>query len=970
MTSQALIELQITTQAFLAAQLLTLQTTKLQFPAAPVLSAGGLDFAIDHVEFGQSTLLNSTRVPKQVFYTESFYGLISQDVNATRPQISQPVTVVVVSLQDVEANPNGSPQHPIRLNATMLLGLDYNATSVDSEGVPQGALSIMVDSVVLAPPPALPVGVDLTAVQSLLTGFLTSIGGQSLPLNLAGSALKGRVNIINTGMAVSADMQRLAFRQELGEGMEGDPAIWQTFYSGAFDDRLLDSSGADAAMGVFESAPLLEDVLSSTISEGLSESEQKHAGDSVQFHLVTGVSTTYAVNSGVPTLTTQFSGNLDTSLCSAFTQVTVVSALSVNHPNVITSDTNFSWNTDTTACTVVAGALGSVLGLAVNIVFPGASLVFDPIFFAVAGMAAVMVAKNVVTPSLPTSSGCTSVSDTHMVCNNGLSVSNSPLGKLSLNSLEAQDDGISILSDFGPIPVGAPVIAISQDANFAWQPPSISCGRISGNEATDFLRDPQAYVSLGATASVTAQTLAPISLISATVINDPLNVFGPNLAVVGSQAPIQISLSLGYPGDKYFANPYPCEILVQTTGGVRLIEIPPPPALNQEIIEGLAAVIAGEMLFCQKLVDQWWNTFHRYNPQWSVDPWIGDSAVEHGYEVEISGLQPGEKATLVGAGNQVLQTGIASTGTSLRLSAVVTPAGTNEIGILRGEAGATGAQQVQAVGAENVELAVIPSKRGIAVKEQLIVQVAVIRLIEPVESVAAAYIQGSPHAIVVTGNGVLAFDLANPEVPVNRALWTVLGVRGVLAQGQSLLAYGDDGMAWLDGSGVNAQDCDCGCAEQPVFYSMVAARGHLYAATSRGLEVFSPRLRRRTVIPLDGACCVAQTGNTLVVGGKSGLTMFHLNDPSQPERGKHHSAANVANLVVPPGSSSRELLVVFDRGASQLLDFSAHGQPRLAGTLPVVPWYVGSARIQNFLLRRGPDKYSVSVTYLGKSTLA
>jgi hypothetical protein len=676
------------------------------------------------------------------------------------------------------------------------------------------------------------------------------------------------------------------------------------------------------------------------------------------------------VNSGAPTLTTQFSGTLDTPLCSVGTDVTVVSVLSVNQPNVVTSDTNFSWNTDTTACTVLAGALGSVLGLAVNIVFPGASLVFDPIFFAVLGMAGVLVAKSVVTPSLPAINNCTSVSDTHMVCNNALSVANSPLGKLSLNSLEAQDDGISILSDFAPFRVGSPVIAMDESANFEWQPPSISCGRISGNEVTDFRRDTQAYVTLAATASVTAQTLAPIYLISATVINDRLNVFGPQLAVQGSQAPIEMSLSLGYPGDTYFADPYPCQILVQTTGGVRLIEIPAPQPLNQQLIDGLAALIAGQMLFCQKMVDQWWNMFHRYNPKWSVDPWIGDSAVEHGYEVEISGLQAGEKATLVGAGNQVLQTAVATAGTSLRLSAVIAPESANEIGILRGEAGVAGAQQSAAVRSESVALPVIAAKRGIAVKEQLIVQAGVIRLTEPLQSVAAAYRQGSPHAIVVTGSGVQAFDLANPWMPLNRSSWAVPGIRGVLAQGQSLLAYGDDGMAWLDSSGVNAQGCDCGCAEQPVFHNVAAARGHLYAATSRGLEVFSARLRRRVVIPLERVRCVAQTGNTLVVGGKTGLTVFHLEDPSRPEREEHYGAGSVANLVAPPGSSGHQLLVMFEEGPSELLDFGVQGKPQLASTLPVSPWYVGAARVGNFLLRPGSDLSSVVVSYFGKSALS
>jgi hypothetical protein len=274
------------------------------------------------------------------------------------------------------------------------------------------------------------------------------------------------------------------------------------------------------------------------------------------------------------------------------------------------------------------------------------------------------------------------------------------------------------------------------------------------------------------------------------------------------------------------------------------------------------------------------------------------------------------------------------------------------------------------VRSESVALPVIAAKRGIAVKEQLIVQAGVIRLTEPLQSVAAAYRQGSPHAIVVTGSGVQAFDLANPWMPLNRSSWAVPGIRGVLAQGQSLLAYGDDGMAWLDSSGVNAQGCDCGCAEQPVFHNVAAARGHLYAATSRGLEVFSARLRRRVVIPLERVRCVAQTGNTLVVGGKTGLTVFHLEDPSRPEREEHYGAGSVANLVAPPGSSGHQLLVMFEEGPSELLDFGVQGKPQLASTLPVSPWYVGAARVGNFLLRPGSDLSSVVVSYFGKSALS
>lgn len=170
MTLQPLVELQIQTPVFLAAQLLNLQTQDLSFPAP--FAEGGSLFVVDHVEFGQNSLLNTTPSQKLVYFNEAVYGFVSQEVNGFRPQISQPITVFVVSLDDVEAHPNGAPANPVGINATMILGLDY---FMAGGGV--DVLSITVDRVDVAPLPPLPPGLILTTSRAGFSPLSSLLAG-------------------------------------------------------------------------------------------------------------------------------------------------------------------------------------------------------------------------------------------------------------------------------------------------------------------------------------------------------------------------------------------------------------------------------------------------------------------------------------------------------------------------------------------------------------------------------------------------------------------------------------------------------------------------------------------------------------------------------------------------------------------------------------------------------------------------
>lgn len=972
-----IVELQITTEAFLAAQLLQLQTMQLTFPAP--FSEGGLQFVVDHVEFGQNSLLNTTPAQHVVSYNEPVYGMVSQEVNGFRPQISQPITVYVVSLEDVESHPDGAPAQPVALTATIILGMEYNMFVVGNS-----VLSIAIDRVDMGTLPPLPPGVDSSDVTNQFLSFVQSVPIQPVALNLASIVLQeSDPGVINMGMAVSSDLQRIAFRQETGMGLQGDPSIWQDFYAGNFTDRLLNSGGEDSSFAVFESGALVEQTAQTQIASGLTKQaeDQEAKPQPVYFELLTGVSSSYSDNSGTATITSTFGGNVHTPACTVGTDVTVVSTLSVSTPNAITIDTKFSWNTDTTVCTVLAGALGGALGIFPNFVLPLGSLLVAPLFLAVSAMTAVLVAKNVLTPSLPSQNNCQQVSDTEMVCTQAFSIQDTPLGKLAVNTLVAEDDGISLQGNLLVIPVGNPELQITADSEFGWHAPAISCGEISGNEVQNFRNNPKNYVSLAAGVSIWAETKAPIFLISAQVINDPRHVFDTHLSVQGTQAPIQLAISLSYPGDQFLSNPYPCQILVLTTGGARLISIAPPPALSQTIIDGLAAQVIAAIGNCQKLVSQWWNIFHQYNPVWSVDPGNGETVAEYGYEFSIRGLEAGETASLVGERGQVLQTGIAQAGTALVLSTLVAPSLAGQVGIVRdalakGAGGVrvaapaeqTSAAQPAAIREELSTLPSAPAARGIGVTERLLIQAGSITLTEPCRSLSAGYVQGVPCALITMRTGVFAYDISNPGVPALRQSWSVPGLRGILVQPQALLAYGREGFTWLGSSTTPSEGCSC--CDQPDVHSVVAAHGYLYALTNRGLEVLTPRLNHRHLGAVESLRSLAYIGKKLVAGGRHGLAIFSLGDPARPEQTGFFRDHSVAALAVPPVSNGHQLLVVPHQGDAQLLDFADHGrEPKVVARMPVPPWYLGSARVKNLILRPTANRMSVTISYYGRSAI-
>ncbi len=954
MPTQPLVELQINASAFLSAQLLGLQARKLTFPAP--IQIGDVQLIVDHVEFGANRLDHSVPVEEFIYHIELLYGKVFDRVDGRKVLIVQPITVFVADLADVLAHPNQPPSQLIPVQATIFVRLLYG---VDAFG--QDQLQSAFDRLEVGPLPPLPPGIDGATLEKQFDAFGAQlVPGTTTTIGLAGKATgaSSAASIINTGISVDSGLTRIALRQELGTGSPQDPAIWQSFFQGDVPDHL-----QGAGYAIFLGASVIEGIFARQISAGLG------SGSSGGFELVSGVGATYSNPGGVAQLLATFGGNVDTVLCTVWVDVSVGGVMTVDTPNVITLDVNLAFQPATTACTVTAAVLGVAVGLLANFVVPLGGLIIAPILGAMTGIAAVVFFSNNAGPGTLPVPDCTQPSDTHLICTRNVPAVATPLGKLNFQTLAALDDGIVMQGQLLAIPVGSPKLKIDPDPQLSYLPPIISCGELTGDEVKNFVANPQAFIGVIGGVSITAESLAPIFLLDAHIVNDPLGVFANALQSIGTQAPISLLIGAPFPGAAYFQNPYPCQILVSTTGGERLVSLAPPPPLTQADIDRMTAQLDSQIGSCFELVDNWFN-FGVFNPQWLVDPGPGDRLVDHSYEVIINGLGDGEVATLVDFANQELVSGIATQGQSLRITAVVPPADVSEIGVIRGSAESglgVGIERVIESVTSAVGLGGEPFRRGVGVAEQLIVRTAVIALPASARQLSAAYVDGAPCVVAVLDDRLLTFDLSNPVVPVPQLALTIPGVRGVFTLRESLVAFGEGGFFPVNAS--CAQPACCTCTGLAPVYGAASGVDVVYAVTDRGLEVLSTNFARLTVVPLDASGSLARVGNKLVAANRKGLEVFSVAHPKRPKRREGYELKGIRDLVKPFGGTGQHLLALVEHGRSKLFDFSRGDDPRVVEEYPQLPWYAGTARLGDLFMKLDSAATSIQVSFFGGSRL-
>ena len=231
-----------------------------------------------------------------------------------------------------------------------------------------------------------------------------------------------------------------------------------------------------------------------------------------------------------------------------------------------------------------------------------------------------------------------------------------------------------------------PAVISTRVREFKWQPPKVSCGAASLALVALFQQSPSGFALLHAEAIIDKEGTTPIHLCGFSVMNDKVGAFPvAGIRVDAGPAGIAFYLNIPIPPASYYqaGNLYPCDLLVRTTAGTRLLRIAPPPQITQADIDKLATQLLVKVGDCHQLVDPWFNLHSGYNPAWSVDPPF-DARIDHLWQFEVTGLRTGDTAFLVDSANQELVRGLAHAGVPLRLSALLAPAATNEMTLMRG----------------------------------------------------------------------------------------------------------------------------------------------------------------------------------------------------------------------------------------------------------------------------------------------
>ncbi len=802
------VEFQVATQAFLDGILLSLQSQKIDF--SQTITFNNQAFAIDHLEFGNNRLESPGTQQLPVYYNDSSYenpnGIGNTLETQNLLQLVQPITIILVNLADVESHPNSNPSAFFTIAVEVYYNIQYSETYYsqnhqDANLVDLLTLTYESNSIISLPLGNL--GTTADQLKSWIGGFFSnsSIGRIQQVIGLANNAFGGNLSKapINTGMSFNLQMGILSFRQELGGGV---PADWVSYYSGNITSRLT---------GAIYAIYLDSDCIEYQTQEQIYTSFEKHPNP--QFTLVSGVSSVFSGTGGIATVNSSFGGNVYTPLCTIWTDVYVNSTLSVDIPNDLKSDTLLSWKPHAGLCAIEASFLGAAIGLGTDIVMPWLTDLINPVTGAVGAFSTILILKGTESPDLPPVEDCKQVSDNELICHKTFKAISTPFGSLSFESIEVFTDGLGLQGQLISNPVGtAAAVFIIQDALF-WDSPSFSCANIGPSLIKEVEANPQNYAQIKAIITIESASLAPVYTFYAQVIGDKLNIFPTSFAIAAPQTPATITIDLPYPGDAYFASPYPLQLLIATSGGIRLISLGDIPPLSQQDIDAMIVGIGAQLNRCKEKVN---NSFlGKYRARWSIDPYPGQK-LYHYYQIEVNGLERGSRIRIAdsrGANPQVVQSVQPGTLTT----SVMTRAVTSDF------------LEIIPEKAEQAAMTTEELHQSLVVTQQELVTMAAIGIPSETKQVLACVNKNSPMVFTVTDNEIFGYDISNPYIPVLAMRIPCDGINGLLPFRGKLAGFGEDGL-YIVGERNNKNAC---CESGRVFSAQFAG-GNLYALTNEG----------------------------------------------------------------------------------------------------------------------------------------
>lgn len=924
----SILEFQVKTSVFLAAQRNALRSMKI-CPLAP--SPQGI--VIDKVEFGGNTIRHNADEKFSILFGSLTSYAPGEDIWSRQTQIAQDVTVYVTTMQDILSHPNQPPAIIIALRGTVIFNLDFYSLEEDCY------LTTRFAALEPGPLPPLPPGLPVTLAELLASAesaLRAAIPSKAIPAGLS-SLTSMFAKFQNAGVSVDEQLQRIAFRAQIGGSNPDVKAHWQVFLDGNFPDRL---AGADWSFHL--DAGLITEFVKAKVNQLLSEANIDH--------LQTFVGCSYSNGGGKAVFTLNVQGiyDLPDPLGTIYRDVNLPMEISVVEASALRLHADY----------------GEVLALIHS--FDMIEFFLPSLSNGIEGLVQIAIGSALTDSNKKDNAPyCKKVSSTVVECTKSLQMPSALTGTVTiLTQLNALDDGFALAgtmrsTDLSPSSIRTFV------REFKFQAPEISCSSASLSLVAAFQQNAASAKVLHGEAVVDNQGAAPIFLCSWTVLNDPQRAFPmADMRVDAGPAAISFVLDIASPPTAYFQLPkskqYPCDLLVTTTAGTRLLRLQPPPQITQVEISAIAAALLVKVGNCEKLMRPW---FEEYLPGWGLSDAHIESPLEHLWQVTITGLDAGQSISLVNSSKQELVHATAQAGAPLRLSALVAPSPKNELTILRRGAN-PGQVPVRAKGKRADAIDRFPDDgRGIEVGQHQVIQLGSIPLNAVCLSLQVTPIRAGACILAVLTDGLRAYDLSDPRRPTQVKSWSIPGLRGVVTWQGALLHFGDEGFGWIDAEG--RRSAPSHCCNKPVLDATPAGRS-LYALVDTGLATFSASLCQTSLLPMEDARCLTRTAGKLVIGGRRGLSVRDVPAACHPQAGASLDGIDVKRVARPLGSGPGVILASLADGSARLLDV-ADSSVQETAAFRRSPWFDGSVRLRDVLIRIGSNGRSLDISRFAAS---
>ncbi|HEX7975405.1 MAG TPA: hypothetical protein VF498_13435, partial [Anaerolineales bacterium] len=378
----------------------------------------------------------------------------------------------------------------------------------------------------------------------------------------------------------------------------------------------------------------------------------------------------------------------------------------------------------------------------------------------------------------------------HITCRYNLDLNAPPkpcfkgTGLRKLEDVWGDNQGLLIAGSFTPPGLKDPLIDVSLTP-FEWVPTGWSCSSGGG------------IVALGAVDVTRASGDYDFWFCGAEAVGATASEYQPYIQSVFQYCPVAVQVRIELPTWAVGSLTGPCQLLITTSGGSRLVVIDPPAQLTQEMIDSIKeAYDKWRLRTCFTLVDDWFRRTHRFNPKWAIDPASKLQAVEKLWRIGAGGLPVGERLHILeklahGAGaapgaiaagaiaapeETTLGTGIASTAGSLMVDVVSTG---DEITVVR-EGDATVEEKPYAIDL----LQVLYTLEGTYAAGA------------PILSLAGCLFNASPCLLLATLEGFELYTISPLGGLRLLHAGSGLGLAGAVAWGDTLYAWDAGGRIW------------------------------------------------------------------------------------------------------------------------------------------------------------------------------